>query len=34
VDEAGLGLITGHLYSAPYEDLRIKPDGRIKPGRR
>jgi hypothetical protein len=24
VDEAGLGLITGHLYSAPYEDLRIK----------
>src|SRR5216683_6539272 len=24
VDESGLGLITGHLYSAPYEDLRIK----------
>ena len=28
VDEAGLGLITGHLYSAPYEDLRIKPGRR------
>jgi len=25
VDESGLGLIAGHLYSAPYEDLRIKP---------
>jgi len=28
VDESGLGLITGHLYSAPYEDLRIKPGRR------
>ena len=28
VDESGLGLIAGHLYSAPYEDLRIKPGRR------
>jgi superoxide dismutase len=28
VDESALGLITGHLYSAPYEDLRIKPGRR------
>jgi peptide/nickel transport system substrate-binding protein len=28
VEEAGLGLIAGHLYSAPYEDLRIKPGRR------
>ena len=25
VEESALGLITGHLYSAPYEDLRLKP---------
>ncbi len=24
VDESGLGLIAGHAYSAPYEDVRIK----------
>jgi peptide/nickel transport system substrate-binding protein len=24
VAESGLGLITGHLYSAPYEDLKLK----------
>jgi peptide/nickel transport system substrate-binding protein len=24
VAEPGLGLIVGHLYSAPYEDLRLK----------
>ena len=24
VAEAGLGLIAGHLYSAPYEDLKLK----------
>jgi peptide/nickel transport system substrate-binding protein len=24
VAESGLGLITGHAYSAPYEDLRLK----------
>jgi ABC-type transport system substrate-binding protein len=24
VAEAGLGLIVGHLYSAPYQDLRLK----------
>ena len=23
--ESGLGLITGHAYSAPYEDLTLKP---------
>jgi peptide/nickel transport system substrate-binding protein len=28
LEEAGLGLITGHLYSAPYEDLRLKPGRR------
>jgi len=28
VDESGLGLIAGHLCSAPYEDLRIKPGRR------
>ena len=25
VAESGLGLITGHAYSAPYEDLTLKP---------
>jgi peptide/nickel transport system substrate-binding protein len=25
VEESGLGLIPGHAYSAPYEDVRIKP---------
>ena len=25
VAESGLGLITGHAYSAPYEELRLKP---------
>jgi peptide/nickel transport system substrate-binding protein len=25
VSESGLGLITGHAYSAPYEDLTLKP---------
>ena len=24
VAESGLGLITGHAYSAPYEDLKLK----------
>jgi peptide/nickel transport system substrate-binding protein len=24
VEESGLGLIAGHAYSAPYEDLRLK----------
>jgi peptide/nickel transport system substrate-binding protein len=24
VAESGLGLITNHLYSAPFEDLRLK----------
>ena len=24
VAESGLGLITGHAYSAPYEDLTLK----------
>ena len=24
VEESGLGLIAGHPYSAPYEDLRAK----------
>jgi len=24
VEEAGLGLITGYPYSAPYEDLKLK----------
>jgi peptide/nickel transport system substrate-binding protein len=24
VAESGLGLITGHPYSSPYEDLRLK----------
>jgi peptide/nickel transport system substrate-binding protein len=24
VEESGLGLIPGHAYSAPYEDVRIK----------
>jgi peptide/nickel transport system substrate-binding protein len=24
VEESGLGLIAGHAYSAPYEDIRIK----------
>ena len=24
VADSGLGLIVGHLYSAPYEDLRLK----------
>jgi hypothetical protein len=24
VQESGLGLIPGHAYSAPYEDVRIK----------
>jgi peptide/nickel transport system substrate-binding protein len=24
VAEPGLGLIVGHVYSAPYEDLRLK----------
>ncbi len=24
VDESGLGLITGHPYSAPYENVRMK----------
>ena len=23
--ESGLGLIAGHAYSAPYEELRLKP---------
>jgi hypothetical protein len=22
--ESGLGLVVGHLYSAPYEDLKLK----------
>ncbi|MSP01252.1 MAG: ABC transporter substrate-binding protein [Acetobacteraceae bacterium] len=26
VEESGLGLIEGHPYSAPYEDVRLKPD--------
>jgi len=25
VEESGLGLIPGHAYSAPYEDVRLKP---------
>jgi peptide/nickel transport system substrate-binding protein len=25
VEESGLGLIAGHAYSAPYEDLKLKP---------
>jgi hypothetical protein len=25
VEESGLTLITNHAYSAPYEDLRLKP---------
>jgi peptide/nickel transport system substrate-binding protein len=25
VAESGLGLIPGHAYSAPYEDLRLAP---------
>ena len=25
VEESGLGLIPNYLYSAPYEDLRLKP---------
>jgi hypothetical protein len=24
VEESGLGLIAGHAYSAPYEDLKLK----------
>jgi hypothetical protein len=24
VAESGLGLIVGHLYSAPYEDLKLR----------
>jgi peptide/nickel transport system substrate-binding protein len=28
LEESGLGLIVGHLYSAPYEDLRLKPGRR------
>jgi peptide/nickel transport system substrate-binding protein len=24
VAESGLGLITGHLYSAPFEDVKLK----------
>ena len=28
VEESGLGLIVGHLYSAPYEDLKLKPSAR------
>ncbi len=28
VEESALGLIRGHPYSAPYEDLRLKPDAR------
>jgi peptide/nickel transport system substrate-binding protein len=24
IEESGLGLITGHAYSAPYEDLALK----------
>ena len=24
VADSGLGLIVGHLYSAPYEDLKLK----------
>jgi peptide/nickel transport system substrate-binding protein len=24
VQESGLGLIPGHAYSAPYEDVRVK----------
>jgi peptide/nickel transport system substrate-binding protein len=28
LEESGLGLIAGHLYSAPYEDLRLKPGRR------
>lgn len=24
LEESGLGLIVGHLYSAPYEDLKLK----------
>jgi hypothetical protein len=24
VGESGLGLIAGHAYSAPYEDLRVR----------
>ena len=25
VEESGLGLITGFPFSAPYEDLKLKP---------
>jgi peptide/nickel transport system substrate-binding protein len=25
LEESGLGLIGGHAYSAPYEDLKLKP---------
>jgi peptide/nickel transport system substrate-binding protein len=25
VQESGLGLISGHAYSAPYEDVKLKP---------
>ena len=25
VQESGLGLIPGHAYSAPYEDVKLKP---------
>ena len=25
LEESGLGLIPGHAYSAPYEDVRLKP---------
>ena len=35
VQESGLGLISGHAYSAPYEDLTLKGGGgggRITPG--
>lgn len=24
VDDSGLGLIAGHAYSAPYEDVRLE----------
>src|SRR4029434_3313343 len=31
VQECGLGLIPGHAYSAPYEDVKLKPKCRGRP---
>ena len=28
LEESGLGLIPGHTYSAPYEDLKLKPSAK------